>query len=216
MKNPCGLILPLFRQKMNRLNLIVDFDVDAYLPPPEAATTSSQPKPRASATGGIEDLASTLAALSVSDPPSSAPSTSYGDAPGVKVIRGGQAVPQSQLGEIRSMSHKRRDGFDWAEPFHKIWLAKIPYHFMGIHQSGRFIAVEKRTLGAPDFAQVEKKARPHFQKLLRLLESIQKVIVEHGQRGRLTLVCCKDGQLKVFERRSRDKLLTTEILERFD
>jgi hypothetical protein len=190
---------------MSGLNMIVSFDVDAYLPQTQTSKTSD-----------ITDLADALAELSVSTAsPVSSRETLYKDYPDIQIIRGGRVVPQSQVLDTKTLSKKNAINASLTAPYCKMWLSQTPNLVTGIHTSGHFVDVEKRKLRMEHFANADYEARPHFQKLRRLLGIIQEVVMEHGERGTLSLVCRK-GKLEVFERSSKDKFLTGEILNRFE
>ena len=61
---------------------------------------------------------------------------------------------------------------------------------------------------------VDIGAQAGFRKLRKVLQEIQELVVEHGQRGRLSLVC-RDGGLRVFARTSDASCLPESVLERF-
>lgn len=106
--------------------------------------------------------------------------------------------------------------YEWKELYPQLFLSQTPHHFLGVHQSGRFREVEKRKLGTdPDFLAVANQMQESLKKLRQALEMIQELVIEHGAKGRLSLVC-EDGELKVYERESQASCLPKEFIARFD
>jgi hypothetical protein len=188
------------------MKMIVRFEVDACISTP-ATTPNTPPKP------GLDHLASVLSGLSISATNNSPASPSSKNSP-VKVIRGGSYIPQEAVVELTTRTEKRQI-VDWIENFPQLFLSQTPHHFLGIHRSGRFTTVQKRKLNSPDFSAAERTVQPGLKKLRRALEIIKEIVMESGQRGRLSLVC-QGGVLKVFERTSQESCLPQEVMERFD
>ena len=170
------------------------------------------------AAAGLDDLANTLAGLSISPSLSSqASSARSAGANGstLTVIRGGSYNPQASIVELTTLSERRRENFEWSETFPQLFLSQTPHHFLGLHDRGKFITVEKRKLGSSDLRVVEQNAQANLKALKRALELIKDIVVEGGQRGRLSLVC-QNGEMKVYERIGQESCLPEEIMERFE
>ena len=74
----------------------------------------------------------------------------------------------------------------------------------------------RHALGTPELRTVEQSARVQrgYRQLVAVLKVIQELAQEHGERGRLSLVC-RDGRLEVYERTSDSGTLEDFELERF-
>jgi hypothetical protein len=217
-------------QDFGGLKMVVIFEVDACLPSakpkanadaPSTSNSSSKSAPLPSSDSqpsvGPDDLADKLSRLKIS---SSSPSTSNAPSPNVpdiQVVKSDHVVPQSHLIEVTTLSEQRArtDCFVWKEAFPKLYLSSTNNHYLGIHDRGNFTRVEKRTLGTGELAIEEQRAQPSLQKLKRILKAIQNMVVDHGQSGRLSLVC-QGGELKVYKRNSMETCLPESILERFE
>lgn len=193
---------------MNSLKMVVRFEVDACIPPTPTRTR-----------GGVDELADSLASIQIS--PSSTVSTHSNtmrhltSSTSLKVIDGGTYIPQSSIIELTTRSEKWLSEFDWKESYPQLFLSQTPHHFVAVHKYGRFHTVSKRKLGSSDFEGVANEAQVGLKRLLRVLKSIKEIVVEGGQRGRLSLVF-RDGKLKVFERKSQDSCLPDEVMQEFD
>ncbi|OCH92808.1 hypothetical protein OBBRIDRAFT_790819 [Obba rivulosa] len=193
------------------LNMVVRFEVDACIAAPRTHTT-----PKAST--GVDDLTNLLSGLGVSSNTAStrtATDTTKAAADELSVVRAGTQVPQSSIVEMTTRSRNYVHTFDWADAYPQLFLSQTPNHFLAAHARGRFESIAKRTLGSPEMRRIDAAAQPAFRKLRRALREIQALVQEHGQRGRLTLVC-KSGRMEVFAREGEDGCLSDEILERFE
>ncbi|KAH9947480.1 hypothetical protein B0H21DRAFT_789871 [Amylocystis lapponica] len=200
------------------LTVVVRFEVDACLPAPSSRTTTA--KPSASSTNP-DDLSDLLSGLKIAPsapstqiaPKSSLDQDSGKGAPDVKIIRAGTQVPQDSVIEMTTRSKMNAVQFNWTDAYPQLYLSQTSHHFLAVHERGRFDTITKRTLGDPELKRVDANGQPGFKKLRKLLQDIQELVVEHGQLGRLTLVC-RDGALKVFERINKADCLPESVLER--
>ncbi|KAI0365689.1 hypothetical protein BV20DRAFT_1027527 [Pilatotrama ljubarskyi] len=202
------------------LKMVVRFEVDACTAQPRPAASSPRTSTAPRITGSrtttgapnIDSLADALAGLGVSTSTSNT-STSIDT---ISVIRAGSQVPQSTIVELVTRSKKYVDQFDWAEKYPQLLLSSTPHLFLGVHDRGTFERVKKHALGSAEMRHVETDLRMQraFGQLVAVLRSIQELVKEHGQRGRLSLVC-QDGVLKVYERTSDAGCLTEDELARF-
>ncbi|CDO72256.1 hypothetical protein BN946_scf184970.g108 [Trametes cinnabarina] len=172
------------------LSLVVRFEADACMPDDEDDPA---------------DLLANLTLTSSSSPPFTAPAPSSSSADAdmtIAVVRGGPPVPHSSLIEITTRSSKSREHHKWHETYTQLFLSQTHHFFLGVHERGTFHTIEKYRLDAsPEFAWYEKDEcmQRSLRQLVRLLETIQELVMEHGPEGRLSLVC-REGKLELFER----------------
>lgn len=186
--------------------MVVRFEVDACIPPARKA--------RALTKSNVDDLTDALANVSFSSAPKAKVKT-VEDGYGLRIRQAGSYVPQSNIIELATVSIVRHSkGYDWSEAYPQIFLSHTPHHYLAVHKNGRFEFVEKRDLGT-DFLDVEESEQPALRKLRQVLGAIKDIVVEHGNKGRLTLVQ-QGGELKVYERNSKASCLPEEILKKFE
>ncbi|KZT22819.1 hypothetical protein NEOLEDRAFT_1097007 [Neolentinus lepideus HHB14362 ss-1] len=196
---------------LNGLKMVVRFEVDACLPPP-SNRTASMPTPVA----GPDDLADSLGGLNISSQAQARASEATSDRSGINIIHAGSAdIAQYRIIELTTRSEKNVDTFDWVNQYPQLFLSETLHHYLGIHVGGRFTDIVKRKLHTPDMRDVEKDAKDSFGKLRRALQDIQDIVVESGERGRLTLLC-EGGTLKVFVRQTTESCIPDEIIQRFE
>jgi len=189
--------------------MVVRFEVDACIPP-------TVPEPRVPASNTVDQLTESLSAVSISSQaipvgPSGATSKDT-----LLVTKGGTKLPHSSIIELQTRSETSKYPIDWQESYPQLFLSQTAYHFLGIHSRGRFHTCQKREL-ASDIENIvkESEVQDSLKKLRRTLEVIQKIVVQGGQRGRLSLVC-QNGELMVFKRSSQASCLPDEMMERFE
>jgi hypothetical protein len=186
----------------------VRFSADACLPSTPAAT--NKPSSR-SATTNPDDLASSLAGLSIKPATQASPSAGSSE---LRIIRGGREVPQSALVELTTRSTNNILNLNWLEIYPQLYLSQTPHFYIGVHARGGFFEIQKRHLDDSELAQHRKDAKANLQRLGKALEVIQEIAIEHGDSRRLCLMCEK-GILNVYERLGNDNCLSEETLERF-
>ena len=198
--------------------MVVRFEVDACLPQPKPqaiGASTSQASRRQTDSTDLDSLSNMLSGLAVASDAGSGPqvdddlSTSELD-----VIRAGQLVPQSALIEMTTRSQNNAKNYDWVEAYPQLFLAQTPHHFLAVHNRGEFERIEKRSLADSEMKNVEAKLQGNFRKLRAALKTVQDLVVEHGERGRLSLVF-RDGSLEVFERRTQASCLPEEMFDKF-
>ncbi|PCH39651.1 hypothetical protein WOLCODRAFT_159237 [Wolfiporia cocos MD-104 SS10] len=135
--------------------------------------------------------------------------------PELDVIRAGTRVPQSSVIEMCTRSCRNAEQFDLVDAFPQLYFSQAPNHYLAVHSRGEFETITKKHLDNPDMKRIEASAQSGFKKLKRTLQDIQELVIEHGQRGRLSLVH-RDGQLRVFERISQTDCIPEQLLSRFD
>ncbi|KIK69991.1 hypothetical protein GYMLUDRAFT_150751 [Collybiopsis luxurians FD-317 M1] len=196
----------------NGLKIVLRFEVDACLP------SSTSPILSKNASFDVDDLSRVFSAASISSANVNRPtysSVNIGGMHTLRVGRAGSAVPQSSLIELSTRSQKRVAENRWREDFPQLFLSQTPYHFLGVHQSGRFIDVQKRQLKtSTDLVEAEKICQPAFQKLRIVLGLIQRLLMDAGEEGRLSIVC-RNGMLAIYERKSETSLLSESFLRQF-
>ncbi|KAJ7258800.1 hypothetical protein B0H12DRAFT_436750 [Mycena haematopus] len=196
----------IVKYDLNGLKMVVRFEVDACLPTSAAKATSMRSKVES-----IDDLADNLAGISLARRSEPAASSSHG----LTIINGGAMVPHSSILELTTRTQRRAAEFDWKDAYPQLFFSQTPHHFLAVHDRGYFVAVNKRGLSSPDLKAVERTLQPTLKKLRVALGLIRDLVVKHGQRGRLTLVC-RGGKLEVFERTSSANCLPDEIMARFE
>ncbi|KAF8349372.1 hypothetical protein F5887DRAFT_1156477 [Amanita rubescens] len=178
------------------LNMVVRSTVDAFIP-----AKSSKPD--------IDDVISALSSLGVSQPKTES-AKQVANSP-LKYIRFGKQVPQESIIEVATISKARESQLDWQEKGPQLYLSQIPHFYVGLHDRGHFSEVRKHEF---DYTTLPEQVLANMKKLRRVLVTIQNLVLKHGQRGRLSLVCV-DGVLNVYERVSEESCLPDEIMERF-
>ncbi|KAK7689954.1 hypothetical protein QCA50_006594 [Cerrena zonata] len=194
----------IVQYKFGGLNMVVRFEVDACL---EALPT------RTAGRVNVDDMISQLGGLSLSSTSTSSPSSTTSNTD-VSIIRAGKIVPQSSILEMTTRSERNVESYDWKESYPQLYLSQTPHHFLAVHRSGMFNQIKKRNLEDREMKEIHAGIERSFRKLNTLLKTIQELVIGHGQRGRLSLVC-KDGALKVHERKSQDSFLPDEVIRRF-
>jgi hypothetical protein len=196
----------IVKYDLNGLKMVVRFEVDACIP------TSAQTSGTKKKVESIDDLADKLAGTSLAAKSSISTSTS---SHGLTVHNGGAVVPHSSLVELTTRSERNAAQFDWNDAYPQLFFSRTPHHFLAVHNRGRFVEVNKRQLGSSELQAVERKIQPNLKKLRAALDLIKDVVLKHGQRGRLTVVC-REGKLEVFERTSNVSCLPDEVMARFE
>ncbi len=177
--------------------MVVRFEVDACLPHESKAD------------GGIDALSDALSGISLS--PETKIQGLGNPHQTLTVKRGGFLVPESAILELSTVSSKRVDTYDWAEKLPQLYISNTPQHFLGVHDRGQFLRTDKqRTVNMEPGSLMQDLA-----KLKRVLEMIQEIVVDHGKKGRLTLV--RDGsEIKVYARESVEACLPAAYMKKFE
>jgi len=160
--------------------------------------------------GDGDELADLVSNLKLGSANKSDRASDFGE---LNIITAGSEIPQSSIIEIKTRSERSVANFDWAEAYPQLYLSQTPLLYLGIHNRGRFTAVSKDRVD--NYIQVAREAQPGFRKLKQALEAIQTLVKEYGLGGRVSLVC-KDGELRVYERRSSDSCLPDKFLALFE
>ncbi|KAF8817087.1 hypothetical protein BYT27DRAFT_7126830 [Phlegmacium glaucopus] len=189
---------------LNGLKMVVRFEVDACIPPPGKY-------PRRSVSN-IDDITSSLSSISLSPTtPGSSSSTQ------LAVREGGSEVSSTAVVELttRSVTTMKLHGYDWKEAYPQLFFSQTAHHILAIHQRGRFTEIQKRKLSSDDLKAVEKEAQGDLKKLRKFLDIIKKIVIAHGKKGRLSLVCV-GGELKIYKRTSDESCLPESAIALFD
>ncbi len=184
--------------------MVVRYEVDACMP----QTRSSQPK---KAEPSLDSLADALQNMNLT---TTATVFSSSTMPALTIINGGNYVPQASTIELATCSEHRRQNFNWKEGYPQLFLSQTNHHFLAIHHRGYFADLEKKKLSS-DFKDIHKEMQPLLKKLRKVLEMIQKIVIEHGTAGRLSLVC-SDGKLVVYKRKVQTSCLPDEAMSCFE
>ncbi|KAK0185663.1 hypothetical protein F5146DRAFT_1144172 [Armillaria mellea] len=192
--------------------MVVRFEVDACIPTKPARITKHVSVASSSSSLTTADaLADLLSKVKIGSPTTSVVAVTPSRSLTVK--SGGSYVPQSAILELTTVSERRRSQFDWYEQYPQLFLSQTPCHFLGIHNVGQFRTVEKNELSA--LANQARMVQPSMKKLVKVLRTIQALVVKKGKTGRLTLI--RDGEwLRVYERRSQEGCLPEEYLAKFE
>ncbi|KAK0201488.1 hypothetical protein DFS33DRAFT_990891 [Desarmillaria ectypa] len=189
--------------------MVVRFEVDACVSGGDtkrAPTMSSSSSPT-----NVDDLSNLLSGVKIG--PSTTSVIAVTPSRSLTVKSGGSYIPQNAILELSTVSERRRPQFDWYEQYPQLFLSQTPRHFLGIHNRGRFHAIEKNELSA--LTHQAKMVQPSLKKLVKVLKTIQELVVKKGMTGRLTLI--RDGEwLRVYERRSQESCLLKEYLAKFE
>lgn len=191
--------------------MVVRFEVDACMP--QTAGVSTQASRRQTDSTDLDSLSNMLSGLAVASDAGRSPqvdddvSTSE-----LSVIRAGQIIPQNSLIEMTTRSQNNAINYDWVEGYPQLFLSQTPHHFLAVHNRGEFQRIEKRNLS--DLKKVDAQSQRDFRELRAALKTVQDLVVEHGERGRLSLVF-SDGNLEVFERKSQASCLPEDVLNKF-
>ena len=97
----------------------------------------------------------------------------------------------------------------------QLYLSATPHLFIGVHERGRFDEIRKHDLNDAAMAARRRAAAGSFERLGRVLELIQALVVEHGKRTMLSFVCV-DGVMKVYKREGGKSRIPDDIQARFD
>lgn len=182
--------------------MVVRFEVDACIPPPKTHSRRSVASP--------DELAAALSAVNISD--SATPVCDHRFH--LSVIEGGYEVAPSAIMELSTRSEHRQHEYDFKELYPQLFFSQTTHHVLAVHNRGRFTAIHRRKLASSEFEAVDQELQPHFKAVRKALKVVQDLVVEHGERGRLTLVC-KDGVLRVYERKSDEGCLPDHLLSLF-
>ncbi|KAH9919325.1 uncharacterized protein B0H18DRAFT_1096175 [Fomitopsis serialis] len=194
------------------LTMVVRFEVDACIP---TATSESAPRSQTASTD-VDSLSSMLSGLAVASGASNGPDIDKDISTAeLDVMRAGTLVPQSSLIEMTTRSRNNAMNYDWIEAYPQLFLSQTPNHYLAVHSRGNFEEITKRALEDAEMQRIEARLQGSFRKLRAALQTIQDLVVEHGERGRLSLVF-RDGALQAFERKSSESCLPENTLRRFE
>ncbi|KAI8986168.1 hypothetical protein BD414DRAFT_51449 [Trametes punicea] len=206
--------------ELDGLKLVVRFEVDACAAkrtppgPTTAARSIHSPRKDTNATS-VDDLANALAGLGVS---SATPNAAYSStkSSSITVIWAGSQLSQNEIVELVTRSERYVNNLDWKEIYPQLLLSYTPSLYIGLHNRGTFRRIEKYTLGSSELRHVETDPtiQQTMRQLVSVLRTIQQLVKEHGERGKLSLVC-RGGFLKVHERTSDAGTLPDSELARF-
>ena len=183
--------------------MVVRFEVDACIPPPGKY-------PRRSVSN-IDEITNSMNAISLSQASLSSPFNAQ-----LTVREGGSEVPSTAVVELttRSVTSMKR-GYDWKEAYPQLFFSQTAHHILAIHQRGCFTEIQKRKLSSDEIKAVEKEAQGNLKRLRNVLDTIKEIVIAHGKKGRLSLVCV-GGELKIFKRTSDESCLPESAIALFD
>ncbi|KAI0783483.1 hypothetical protein C8Q75DRAFT_436081 [Abortiporus biennis] len=199
----------IIKYDFDGLILVVRFEVDACLDPTSKSNRTQPPD-------DMDDLSSLLSGLVVSSSPLLSTRPPGGSSPDeIKVVHAGCIVAQKDIVELTTRSQRNVVDFDWGDVYPQLFLSQTPHLYLAIHDRGNFEQVQKDVLGSPKMRRVERELNIGLKKLRSALETIQNLVIDHGEDGRLTLLC-QEGELKVYERISNRSSLPSSIMSRFE
>ena len=168
--------------------MVVRCEVDACLPPPR-----NQPLARNFALSGATRVSAGETSLNV-----------HG---------AGSLVPQDSTVELKTISLKRLSTgrLRTDDTMLQMLLSQTPHLVLGVHDHGTFVETQHKIV---DLKDAETQYKPSLLKLRRVLEDIKKLVVAHGEGGRLSLLC-RGGRLDVVQMSSRQSCLPPGFLEKF-
>ncbi|TFY62060.1 hypothetical protein EVJ58_g4108 [Rhodofomes roseus] len=198
------------------LTMVVRFSVDACTPL-KAADRAMQTPRLGAGSADVDSLSSMLSGMSVtSHPARSLEIDREASTPELDIIRvNSPVVPQSSLIEITTRSERNFTAYKWVDTYPQLYFSQTAYRYLAVHQQGNFREVRKHALEDPEMKRIEAQLQGDFRKLRSALQVIQDLVVEHGERGRLSLVF-EGGTCRVFERRSAESCLPDTMLRRFE
>jgi len=183
---------------MMGLGMVVRYEVDGCMP----EETLKDPRP-----SDLEALTDRLSTMKLGKPLLTSPQS-------LDVMEGGAQIPNSSVLELCTKS-SGTGRVDWTDKYTQLFFSQTPLHIMAYHDRGTFTRVAREELTSPHLQEVNERLQPGLKKLRRLLETIRNIVIQHGERGRLSLVC-EDMELKVFRRINKDGCLPDEYLKRFE
>ncbi|KDR82523.1 hypothetical protein GALMADRAFT_58125 [Galerina marginata CBS 339.88] len=185
---------------LNGLKMVVRFEVDACIPP-----VAKYPRKSIST---IDELTDSMNSIKIS------PASRVGQ---LQIFEGGSAVSHTAVVELTTRSQKNimDNGFDWKEAYPQLFFSQTAHHFLAVHQRGRFIDIQKRKITSEELQAIEKDAQVELKKVRKALEFVQQIAIEHGKKGRISLVCI-DGELKVYQRHNDESCLPEQIMNLFE
>lgn len=164
--------------------MVLQFEVDAYLPNPQETPASTSTTTDALAEG-------------ISDTESSEDSIRRSFGLGI-IRKGNTDIPDDALVELATTTRK----LDWKERYPQLFFSQTPHHFLAWHDQlrmGTFTRVDKRTIDCPLLQAANTRLQPAFKKLRAALAFIQNIVIEHGHDKRLSLLCT-NKRLEVYQR----------------
>lgn len=193
------------------MKLVIRFEVDAYLPQNSFAPSASHSQPGVDAEG--DSLADSIGNLSIGSPSLSTHSRQTVGSQ-LNVIRAGSEVPQSSLIEMKTRTPNSITKLKLGKEFPQLYFSQTPYHYVALHENGKFTLVRKDEVGQGALADSEEGIQVGLKKLRAVLATIQELVRGRGLAGRLTLICA-GGVLKVYERTSNESCLPSDLLALF-
>ncbi|ESK83892.1 geranylgeranyl pyrophosphate synthetase [Moniliophthora roreri MCA 2997] len=199
------------------IKMVVRFEVDACLQKPSTGRQKSKLLPHASSSAddALDSITAGLANTTISSSSTTSKIVPAGDRKLI-VEKGGEVIPQDSVIELGTISQRRLTSgqLDWEEKLPQLLLSQTPLHYLGVHERGRFMEVQKRQVSSSELQGVKRRIDPVIKQLKSALEDIKRMVTQHGERARLSLVC-RNGRLEVFERQSGDSCLPAEYLEKY-
>ncbi|KAF8649168.1 hypothetical protein AX16_005966 [Volvariella volvacea WC 439] len=193
----------IIQYDLNGLKLVVRFELDGYIPDKGVTTSRPARKPSEAA---VDDLPERLSNVKINASQSAA---------GLKVVKGGALVPQSSILELKTRYKYAKAPIDYGRIYVQMLVSNTPNLYLALHNSGLFDEIRKETLDSPVFQSQHRAMQPALKKFRALLGYIQQQVIQHGQQGRLSLVC-QSGVLRLYSRTTDNNFLPDEYMAKFD
>ncbi|TFY64813.1 hypothetical protein EVG20_g5818 [Dentipellis fragilis] len=132
----------------------------------------------------------------------------------LNIIPAGHAVLQASIVELKTRSKWFADKVDWSSIYPQLYFSATSLLYLGIHDRGKFSQNHKFRTDDEGLEGLRAVAKESFRKLGEMLQTIRKMVIQHGKAKQLSLVC-EGGVLTVYERCVDEKCLPDSILARF-
>jgi hypothetical protein len=119
-------------------------------------------------------------------------------APVVNIIPSGSLVSQENLVELKALSLKNFETFNWADSYAQLYLSQTPHLYVAVHRMGSFERMHKYKLDEGHLKDIHTQQEKNFRRLRVLLGIIIREVKRAGADKRVTLLC-RRGILTLHE-----------------
>ncbi|KAH6995103.1 hypothetical protein EDB80DRAFT_586520 [Ilyonectria destructans] len=184
------------------LDMMVRFEGDGFIESPglKQSKTPTIPSPTDN-----NDVLPDLSAMGIGRPVLG-PGTGES---GLKVVEGGQTVPQAAVFELKTRSVKARDKDTLGEQLHRLWVSRVEQFVLAYHERGLFNDIQIKNVKG----QV-KEWEDTNQSSLRRLAALLHLIIDHAREapdGKLDIVCSSGDSLEIRKQVGEDTMLSTSV-----
>ncbi|KAF7546719.1 hypothetical protein G7Z17_g8239 [Cylindrodendrum hubeiense] len=178
----------ILKYRFGGLDMMVRFEGDGFIETPRL----KQPKrPSIPSPTDDDDCLPDLSDLGVGRP---VLGLGTGDGK-LKVVEGGQAVPQEAVFDLKTRSVMARNRDTLAEQLHRLWVAQISQFILAYHEKGSFNDVQVKDV-KDKVKEWEEMNQPSLKRLAALLH----LIIGHARKaadGKLEVVCSGGDSLEI-------------------